>query len=66
MPNWLFFLRSKAINRVRVGGWYFCRPIINNHLPKLAYFVLLFKNSKRRRRGWGRVVKEDLLFVYVP
>lgn len=38
--NWLF-LRYKAINGVRVGGWYFCRPIINNHLPRLAYFYPL-------------------------
>ena len=51
---------------MRVGGWYFGRPIIENHLPRLACYVLSFKNSKKRRRGWARVVKEDLLFLCIP
>lgn len=30
------FFSYKSINRVKVGGWPFCRLIINNHLPTLA------------------------------
>lgn len=61
--NWLFF-RYKASPRERVDGWSFHRPIINNHRPRLACFVLLLKNRKRRRCCGGEVGKGYLAFFF--